>query len=85
METCFNYTDKDIGYFSSDERKWISKVRKLAEQYPDEVQIICQPETNDGCIYAKVPSAWLKIRPKRVLSEAELTLRVESAKKNLHR
>lgn len=27
-----------------------------------------QPETNDGCIYASVPSQWLKIAPPRKLS-----------------
>lgn len=79
METCFNYTDK-TAYVSSDEKKWINKVRKLAEQRPDEVEIICQPEENDGCIYAKLPAQWLKINPKRVISGAELEHRREIAR-----
>ena len=29
METCFNYTDKERGFFSSDERRFITKIRKL--------------------------------------------------------
>ena len=53
--------------------RWINKIRKLAEQKPDEVTIIRQPEDNDGCIYARLPSRWLKIQPKiaRELSDEE--------------
>lgn len=68
METCFNYTDRERGYFSSDERRFITKVRRLKEQYPEEVRIIAEPEENDGCIYAEMPSAWFTIRvPKKVV------------------
>ena len=52
-------------YFSSDERKWITRIRKLAEEHADEVTILNQPETNDGCIYARLPVEYLKITPKR--------------------
>jgi hypothetical protein len=69
METCFNYTDREHGFFSSDERKFINKVRKLKEKYPEQVRIIAEPEDNDGCIYCELPSAWLKIVPKKVLTE----------------
>lgn len=65
METVFEYCDRDNAYFSSDERKWITRIRKLAEQHPSEVTILNQPETNDGCIYARLPVEYLKISPKR--------------------
>ena len=73
METCANYTTKDCMFFSSDERRWIHKVRVLAEKYPDEVTIIRQPENNDGCIYARMPVRYLKlIRPtQRELTDEE--------------
>lgn len=71
METCFNYVDKDRGFFSSDERKWISKIKKLAKKYPDKVEILAEPETNDGCIYCRLPTEWLKITPPRSLSMTE--------------
>lgn len=71
METCFNYCDSKEAFFSSDERKWIVKVRKLAETYPDEVQIIKQPEDNDGCIYCKLPSSYLKFKTKRPMSDKQ--------------
>ena len=67
METCFNYTNKERAFFSSDERKFITKVRKLKEKYPDEVRIITEPEDNDGCIYCELPTRWFTIRvPKRM-------------------
>ena len=73
METCFNYCDKEHGYFSSDEYRFINKVRKLKEKYPDEVRIIKQPEENDGCIYCELPTKWFSIRPpvKRVLTDEQ--------------
>lgn len=64
METSCSYTGK-TAYFSSDEPKWKSRIMKLAEQYPGEIEIIARPEDNDGCVYAKIPSSWLKIAPKR--------------------
>jgi len=67
METCFNYTEKEHGYFSSDERRYITKIHKLAEKYPEQVRIIAEPENNDGCIYCELPTSWLKIQPPRKL------------------
>lgn len=87
METSFSYSGEKA-YFSSDERKWISKIRKLAEKYPDEVRIIAQPETNDGCIYVQLPAKWMKVQPpiKRELTEeqkAEMRDRLANARKRM--
>ena len=71
METCFNYTTKEHGFFSSDERKFITKVRKLKEQYPEQVRIIREPEDNDGCIYAELPVEWFVIRVPRKVNLSE--------------
>ena len=68
METCFNYTEREHGFFSSDERKFITRVRMLKEKYPDEVRIIAEPENNDGCIYCELPTEWFSIRPPRKLN-----------------
>lgn len=72
-ETSCSYFAGTEMHFSSDERRWINKIRKLQEDYPDQVKIISQPEQNDGCIYCTVPSEWLKIKPptKRNLSEEQ--------------
>lgn len=66
METCFNYVyekgDPKIAFFSSDERKWITKIRKLKDKHPDQVTILKEPEENDGCIYCKLPMSALKLQ-----------------------
>lgn len=71
METCFNYCDTKRAFFSSDERKWINRIRKLYEEHPDEMRMIAEPETNDGCIYVELPASWLKIQPPRKLTDEE--------------
>ena len=83
METCFNYTDKETAFFSSDEKRFINKVHRLKEQYPERVRIIAEPEFNDGCIYCQMPSKWFMIRvpAKRVLTEEEKQILSERMKR----
>ena len=71
METCFNYCSPETAYFSSDERRWINKIHKLKLQRPNEVEILKEPEDNDGCIYCKLPIRYLKLQPKREVSEEQ--------------
>lgn len=71
METCFNYTTRDKAFFSSDERKFITKVRKLKEKYPDKVRIIKESDESDGCIYCELPVEWFKLYPKREVSDEQ--------------
>lgn len=80
METCLNYTDTREMFFSSTERRWINKIRKLHDAHPDEVVILAQPETNYGCIYAKLPAEYLKIAPPRHLKMPD-EHRLKSAEK----
>ena len=70
IETCCEYTDKTL-FVSSDHQKWINKIRKLADQYPDDVTIKNRPEENDGCICATMPSDWLRISPPRKVEMTE--------------
>ena len=86
METCFNYCSKEHGYFSSDERKFINKVRRLKEKYPDQVRILAEPEENDGCIYCELPVEWFSVRPPKKMNftdeqKAELSVRMKSIKR----
>lgn len=71
MDTSFSYTDRNEGAFSSDERCWINKIRKLKEEYPDKVIIEREPEKNNGCICAKLPPSWMKFAPPRKLKLTE--------------
>ena len=64
METTCTYTG-ETAFFSSDEKRWINKIEKLAKEYPDEVAIIRHAKENDGCVYAKIPSSYMRIQPKK--------------------
>ena len=63
METQCGYMDDKTMWVSTDEKKWIKRLLKLAAQHPDEVTIRARPEENDGCLYLKCPASWLKISP----------------------
>ena len=67
-ETACGYlTEDNLMWVSTDERRMITRMMKLAEQYPDEVQIRNRPEDNDGCLCMTVPASWLLIRhPKKM-------------------
>lgn len=62
IETCFNYCETDKAFFSSNERKWITKIRKLKAKHPDQVTILKEPEDNDGTIYVRLPPSALQVR-----------------------
>jgi len=68
IETGMNYTDRDEhGFFSSNERRHVNNILRLAEKYPEEVTIKIMPEDNEGHILAWIPKRWFKISPPRKL------------------
>lgn len=70
-ETAVGYLNVDsYATFSSSEQKWINKILKLREEYPNEVQIEYLPEDNQGMLLAQIPKSWLKIKAP---SKRELT------------
>lgn len=44
-----------------------NKVLRLAEEYPDDVEIRREPDGNGGFLVAKIPVKWVKITPPRRL------------------
>ena len=80
METQCGYLDYKVMWVSTDEKKWINRLLKLAAQHPDEVTIRALPDENDGCLYLKCPAEWLKIAPPRRLNltEEQRIARVEA-------
>jgi len=63
-ETCYaHWSENTYGTISSSERKWINKIHKLKEKYPDEVEI--RHINYDGSIVARIPHSWFKISPHR--------------------
>ena len=61
--------------------KYITKIRKLAERFPDECEILAENE--DGSILAHIPVKWIKINnPQRVMTEEEKRLAAERFRNN---
>lgn len=44
-------------------QKLRNKVMRLAEQFPEEVEIRVKPEDNNGTLVAHIPRKWVKISP----------------------
>lgn len=63
--------------------KYITKIKKLAELYPNEVEII--KENADGSLLCHIPTSYLKIyRPsKKQYTEEERAIMVERLRKNM--
>jgi hypothetical protein len=57
--------------------RYVSKIKKLAEQYPDECEIVA--ENPDGSIMAHIPTKWVKIS--RVVREMTDEQRAEQAER----
>ena len=61
--------------------RFISKIKKLAEQYPDEVQITA--ENKDGSIVAHIPVSYIHIsNRKREMSDEEREVYRQRARNN---
>lgn len=79
-ETALNYLVEDEHMtFCTCERKWINKINKFKEEYPDDVEITDYPESNYGYMVVHLPKSWFTIRvPRKVeLSEEEKQRRSE--------
>lgn len=84
METTFerDLSDNRIAWISTDDRSVICRIRKLAAEYPNEVDIKYQPEKNNGYLYGTIPRKWFRIAPPRkvTLTEEEKAAAVERLK-----
>lgn len=80
----FLYGDKQAtGTFCSP--KFVNRLKKLAENNPDECKIVAENE--DGSIVAHFPVKWVKVSPprKRDMTEEEKDALRERFKKSLGR
>lgn len=57
----------DKATVSFNKLRYIKKIKKLASSRPEEVEIVAENE--DGSICAHIPVDWVKIIPKRVVSD----------------
>lgn len=73
METAINYLDDRVMNVSTDEMKWKNRIEQWAKEYPEECKITVRPENNDGCMCAKMPASWFRMRPpiKRNLTDEQ--------------
>lgn len=72
IETGCSYQGEEKkAYFSSSEKKWITRIKKLMDKYPGEVEVIREPDENDGCLYAKIPKEWFRISPPKQLNVSD--------------
>ena len=63
------FFDRDYMGISTNIGKYVNKLTKLKEKYPDDVDIIINPE---NWIYAKLPVSWFKFpSPKRRVTEEQ--------------
>ena len=73
-ETVFE-TDSENKFatVTTNERKWITKLKKLAENRPSEVQVMLLPEDNYGYMLVRVPKSYMKLSPPktRVLTDEQ--------------
>lgn len=80
--------DSDIATVTFSQGRFITKIRKLAEKYPDEVQIVAENKKRDGnvsSIVAHIPTRYIQIsNRKRDLSEEDRKVLSERAKNIFH-
>ena len=70
--------DKATAYFT--QGRFISQIKKLAEERPDDVRIM--DENQDGSILAQFPVSYVKLRAPRILTEEQKEEMAERAKKH---
>ena len=63
-ETAYDHiSGENFFTLSSSEKKYINRIHKLKEKYPDDVDIrIINP---DGSLLVRIPESWCRISPKR--------------------
>ena len=62
------FTEEKIATLSLHKKKYVNRIKKLAESRPDEVELV---ENSDGTICATIPLKWIKISPSRQLTEEQ--------------
>lgn len=62
------FTEEKTATLSLHKKKYVNRIKKLAESRPDEVELA---ENSDGTICATIPLKWIKISPSRQLTEEQ--------------
>lgn len=62
--------------------RYKSRIKKLAEKYPDECGILA--ENPDGTLLAHIPVEWIRINPGVVLTEEQKQKKAETMRRNFN-
>lgn len=73
--------DEERATLSLSQRQTITRIKELAESYPEECQILA--ENKDGSVYAHIPVKWIRINPSLNLSEEQKKKKAEIMRKNI--
>lgn len=63
---------------SLSQRRTITRIKKLAEKYPDKCEILA--ENKDGSLYAHIPVEWVRINPGMNLTDEQKAERAKRLK-----
>ena len=74
-------TNDDTATVTFSQARYISRILKLSKQ-DDGCEIIALPEHNGGYLCARIPVEWVKISPKRRLSDEARERAAERARLN---
>lgn len=61
--------DQKIATVTFSQRRYISRIKKLAKERPDECEIVV--ENQDGSIVAHIPVKWVRINPGKDMTDEE--------------
>ena len=73
IENCIEWIKNDkVMCLTISQRSLITKIKKLAEKFPDEVKIRRYPENNEGYLLAQIPVSYLHISHRtKVMSDEQ--------------
>lgn len=74
---------EDFASLYTSEVKWINLIRKLKEQYPDEVEI--KHVNEDGSMLVHIPASWMKVKPKKKVCLTQAQIDASKARLELGR
>lgn len=79
VDNCMEWiTGSKTGSITFSQKRWVNKLLKYAEEYPEDVKILARNE--DGSVFAHVPVSWFKFSPPRKgreLTEEEKAIAAE--------
>ena len=65
---------------SLSQRRTITRIKELAEKYPDKCEILA--ENKDGSLYAHIPVEWVRLHPGMNLTDEQKAERAKRLKAN---